>query len=511
MPTERDRLDELTRELERLDRLINVPPRGLDKADRANQFKELLHKRVVASLELDEFQAKLAGVHGALEGKVAELSEIQAALPAKSALITWVDILPLGPNDKDLDGEHWGVVVRSRGVPIWISIEGTGPHELWSQDDIELANQVRTGLQKGLEGGAADLDRRIERLRAQRLEPLAKVLGATDDLPKAERLIVLPSRAMAGIPLEALLAKDDTRTVSYAPSATVFKYLRERPMPDRKAGLLALGDPVFRRPEKANDPEPPDHGLLVNGVVPGFNAARCGLKPGDVLLSYNGTALRKLEDLKSVPEPGRPVPVELWRGGKFNRLELAAGKLGVVFAPNPAPQAIVEGLKLRQVLAAAQAGDGFFPPLRHAREEIEEIDRLFRTDNWLTQKFLDSAASEPNLDGLAASGKLGRFGVIHLATHAVIDEGIPARSAVMLSQVALPDSLEQALLHKPGFDGRVSVREIQRGWKLKADLVTLSACETALGREVGGEGFVGFTQALLISGEERLPVALEGR
>jgi CHAT domain-containing protein len=30
--------------------------------------------------------------------------------------------------------------------------------------------------------------------------------------------------------------------------------------------------------------------------------------------------------------------------------------------------------------------------------------------------------------------------------------------------------------------------------------VTLSACETALGRDAGGEGFVGFTQALLMSG-----------
>ncbi len=42
--------------------------------------------------------------------------------------------------------------------------------------------------------------------------------------------------------------------------------------------------------------------------------------------------------------------------------------------------------------------------------------------------------------------------------------------------------------------------------------MTLSACETALGRDAGGEGFVGFTQALLDVGDaERLPVALEGR
>ena len=70
-------------------------------------------------------------------------------------------------------------------------------------------------------------------LGTQRLGPLAKALGAmADSLPPARRLIVLPSRALAGLPVDALLAPDDTRTVSYAPSATVFKYLREQPRAD---------------------------------------------------------------------------------------------------------------------------------------------------------------------------------------------------------------------------------------------------------------------------------------
>jgi CHAT domain-containing protein len=90
----------------------------------------------------------------------------------------------------------------------------------------------------------------------------------------------------------------------------------------------------------------------------------------------------------------------------------------------------------------------------------------------------------------------------------VIDEAIQERSAVILTQTGLPDPLEQVMKHKPVFDGRLSVREIQHGWELKAELVTLSACETALGREVGGEGFVGFTQALLMSGARSLCLSL---
>jgi CHAT domain-containing protein len=90
----------------------------------------------------------------------------------------------------------------------------------------------------------------------------------------------------------------------------------------------------------------------------------------------------------------------------------------------------------------------------------------------------------------------------------VIDEGIPLRSSVILTQTGLPDPLDQVLKHRPAYDGRLSMREIQRGWELKAELVTLSACETALGRDAGGEGFVGFTQALLVSGTRSVCLSL---
>jgi CHAT domain-containing protein len=79
---------------------------------------------------------------------------------------------------------------------------------------------------------------------------------------------------------------------------------------------------------------------------------------------------------------------------------------------------------------------------------------------------------------------------------------------VILTQTDLPDPLTQVLNRQPAFDGRLSVREIQRGWNLKAELVTLSACETALGREAGGEGLVGFTQALLMSGTRSVCLSL---
>ena len=306
-----------------------------------------------------------------------------------------------------------------------------------------------------------------------------------------------------------LLAENDTRTVSYAPSGTLFKYLREQPRPDRDAGLLALGDPMYDRADKSSDPKPPpDHGLLLNMVVPGSNAASHGLKPGDVLLAYNGTALHRKDDLKAIADGNKPIAVEIWRDGRSHSRELAPGKLGVVIDARPAPEAIAANRAIAKVLVAARSGDEDFAPLPGTRYEVEALARLFQADDRATRILLGPDASEPELDRLAASGELGRFGFIHLATHGVIDEAIPQRSAVILTQTDLPDPLTQVLIHKPAFDGRLSVREIQRGWELKAELVTLSACETALGRDAGGEGFVGFTQALVMSGTRSVCLSL---
>jgi CHAT domain-containing protein len=47
-----------------------------------------------------------------------------------------------------------------------------------------------------------------------------------------------------------------------------------------------------------------------------------------------------------------------------------------------------------------------------------------------------------------------------------------------------------------------------RTWKLDADLVTLSACQTGLGQPAGGEGYLGFSQALFIAGARSLVLSL---
>jgi CHAT domain-containing protein len=56
--------------------------------------------------------------------------------------------------------------------------------------------------------------------------------------------------------------------------------------------------------------------------------------------------------------------------------------------------------------------------------------------------------------------------------------------------------------------GRLSVGDIAERWQLDADLVALSACQTALGPEGGGEGLLGFSQVLLGKGARSLLLSL---
>lgn len=99
-------------------------------------------------------------------------------------------------------------------------------------------------------------------------------------------------------------------------------------------------------------------------------------------------------------------------------------------------------------------------------------------------------------EGFAASRKtvidtdLSRFRYIHFATHGLIDAHYPALSALALSQ------FDERGARRNGF---LSLHDIY-GLKLDADLVVLSACETALGKEVRGEGLLGLTQGFMYAG-----------
>jgi hypothetical protein len=140
-----------------------------------------------------------------------------------------------------------------------------------------------------------------------------------------------------------------------------------------------------------------------------------------------------------------------------------------------------------------------FAPLPGTRREVESLVRLFPEHKLL----LDAAASEQNLDSLARSDALKNYRYLHLATHGQADPGRGLRSFLALADDALPDPLAESGPGHKRYSGRLSAADML-SWKLDAELVTLSACETGLGQNQVGEGYVGFAQALFLAGARSL-------
>jgi CHAT domain-containing protein len=93
---------------------------------------------------------------------------------------------------------------------------------------------------------------------------------------------------------------------------------------------------------------------------------------------------------------------------------------------------------------------------------------------------------------------LGQYRLVHFATHGLVDSRYPSLSALALSQ------FDERGVPQNGF---LRLHDIY-GLDLNADLVVLSACETALGREIRGEGLMGLTQGFLYAGARGVVASL---
>jgi CHAT domain-containing protein/Tfp pilus assembly protein PilF len=155
--------------------------------------------------------------------------------------------------------------------------------------------------------------------------------------------------------------------------------------------------------------------------------------------------------------------------------------------PDVSPTAIADVKR-----SATESGLPDLVRLRFSRQEAEQIARL-ATDE-MKLKALDFSASRE----LATSPDLGQYRIIHFATHGLINNQHPELSGIVLSLV---DQQGRPL------NGFLRLYDIYN-LKLQSDLVVLSACQTALGKEIKGEGLVGLTRGFMYAGAERVVASL---
>jgi CHAT domain-containing protein len=344
----------------------------------------------------------------------------------------------------DLGGAYssWGYVIRSEGPVEWARL----PLNSGPSPGVRETPRERVRAWRERLASAASAPEEIRRcareLHAERIEPIARLLQGVREL------IVIPSGVMVGIPLEALEDRDDKPLgeryeVSYAPSATIFAWLVEQ-----------------RRAHPA-----PDHATQLSALLVGD---------------------------PEFGEPGQPTTDE--------------GHPEPPAIPEPSHVTLAPSRQRGDTLLTAPTTRGpsrpSLPRLPGTRVEVEGLAPLWPKARVL----LGREASENALLELARTGAMARFGVLHFATHARVDNDRPEASALELSVVDPQDAGARRGEHP--CDGVVTGREILREWKLNADLVTLSACDTGLGREVAGEGYVGFAQAFFQAGARSLLVSL---
>jgi hypothetical protein len=473
----RTRLDSLLAHLKTLDdKLLPLFGRPELTKDQKRFRDTIASRRRVVLSEL----TRLAAAESAQ--RVCPLGRIQKEIAVDNALVFWLDIDDLG--------EHWGCVVRREGPPAWLRLPGSGKDGAWTAADRTLAVRLYRMLLEPTTP-AAERDRLALALVRQRLGPLEPHLKTTSILPAVRRLLVVPTGPMALVPVEAL---SERYTVGYVPSGSVLARIRRRPPVPAGGTALALGDPVFSTPP-VRLPQSPKYGLLLTAVLPGGNAARAGLRPGDVLLSYGGQRLESAEDLR--PGQAGQVKAVRWREGEEATVRLGPGALGAIFDSRSPPAALRAWRRLES--SVVRRADPKLTRLPGTRSEVLALKRLLPGCTTL----LGTDASEQTLYRLACSGKLRSYRIVHLGTHGLIDLEQPLRSHLALARDQLPTTAQKAEAASKGqrvFTGELSVKDIALEWQLDAELVVLSACQTALGHEAGGDGLLGFAQAFLQKG-----------
>lgn len=140
--------------------------------------------------------------------------------------------------------------------------------------------------------------------------------------------------------------------------------------------------------------------------------------------------------------------------------------------------------------------------LHGTRAEAEIVCDHYRCD---ARRLERGAATEPALFG-AVQERLGRYGVVHLATHAVFTgtDAVASRAAVLLAGVG--DDLPETPLFSSNEDGMLEERELAALGLPYTDVVVLSACGTTRGES--RLGVRGLARAARLSGARSIAGSL---
>ena len=162
-----------------------------------------------------------------------------------------------------------------------------------------------------------------------------------------------------------------------------------------------------------------------------------------------------------------------------------AGSLRLAYGPSASVLLALarRGTAISWPMALLAVGNPVAASLPHAEREAREVYDLFRPAG--ADLLVGRRATRERWLSLDPS----RYRYLHIAAHAEVNDRHPEQTRVLLSGGALDLSAIRNLV-------------------LRSDLVTLSACETALGQRIRGEGIIGLPHAFLAAGAGAVLVSL---
>lgn len=309
--------------------------------------------------------------------------------------------------------------------------------------------------------------------RAHRL--YKSLFGEIEGLIGGKHLIVVPTGPLTQLPFHVLVTRASGETdVANAPSSGYSAHEAARP---QESGRAPAQPPVARN---ATDWLVRRHAITIIPAVSSLNALRSQARESRAskpLIGFGNPLLdgpdKRYATLARAAQGRRHC-----RGSRWQRV---AGLLG-----------------LRAVVPLADPD-----AIRRATPLPETADELCRVAERLGTAGADihlaDRAREARLKELSQSGRLDKYRIVHFATHgAMAGELNPhAEPGLILTPPAEPSDVD---------DGYLSASEIA-ALKLDADLVILSACNTAAGGAEGAEALSGLARAFFYAGARALLVS----
>ncbi|HLJ86941.1 MAG TPA: CHAT domain-containing protein [Candidatus Angelobacter sp.] len=431
-------------------------------------FNSLVQRRVLL-LNRQHAEDELATIDRQVDALRKDYEEIEAEIRAsnpgyasltQASSLTTPDIQNLLDEDTLLleyslgeDRSHVFAVTRESiavfDLPRRTEIDGIARHvySLLTERDAQEKKDIEEQREANLRKATLELNRMV-------LDPIAallpgkKLLMVSDGALRYIPFAVLPD---PNLPAQPLLINHE---IVNLPSASVVAELRRqetnRARPPNEIAILA--DPVF---------DASDNRITHPSNAIGYPSA-------------NPSSYSDQPALQNQQVRGQRL------GGQYARSESQSASM------DKFRQSVSDiGLRRRN-------GNVHFDRLIYTRTEAKNI--MAASSAGKRKLALDFEASRE----MALSGSLAQYRIVHFATHGLIDNKHPELSGLVFSLV------DRRGRPKDGF---LDLQDIYN-MKLPVDLVVLSACDTGLGEEISGEGFIGLTRGFIYAGASRIVSSL---